>query len=171
MSPDGPSWFPVDRIFAGAGGWYIGRRDGFAVGPYLSAEAAQAEAAALRRRLEGGGTVRDLLDVVRELLEARQPEATRPRRYGRMEPPRRGEPPRLGYRSPHLFAVYGRWYFVTREGIDVGPYPTRAAAAGARDRLLVQLQRCGTDTERRQAIVDFMTAARAGPKPPSAAES
>jgi len=31
-------------------------------------------------------------------------------------------------RSERVFSAGGQWYFQTREGIDVGPYPTREAA-------------------------------------------
>ena len=37
----------------------------------------------------------------------------------------------------------GKWYFATREGIDVGPYPSRAAAEAGSARLAKMLH--GTD--------------------------
>ncbi len=158
MSRVGPGWFAADQIFEGSGGWYIGSRDGFSIGPYLSAGAARADVAELRRRLAigGGAGVHDVLNVVRELLEGRQADVERGRRFGRMHPARAGEPPRLGYRSPRLFALYGRWYFLTREGIDVGPYPSKDHADQGQQRLVALLRGCASDEERRRAIVDFV---------------
>jgi len=38
-------------------------------------------------------------------------------------------------RSERVFGAGGQWYFQTREGIDVGPYPTREAAEAEAARL------------------------------------
>lgn len=158
MSPVGPRWFAADQVFEGSGGWYIGSRDGFSIGPYDSKSAAYDEVAELRRRLTDAGQARvgEILGVVRELIEDRQAGSARAPRFGRMDPVRSGEPPRLGYRSPRLFALYGKWYFLTREGIDVGPYPSKDAADQGQQRLVHLLRGCRDDRERRRTIVDFM---------------
>lgn len=162
MAGISPSWFAVDEVFEGRGGWYIGARDGFSIGPYDSPDAAHDEASDMRRRMADAGSVRDVLRVVTDVLERRQDNATRPRTFGRMLPARAGELPRLGYRTPRLFAVYGKWYFTTREGVDVGPYGSRASAERGQRELVVQLQGCDTDRQRWHTIVEFM-AAGAGP--------
>jgi hypothetical protein len=38
-------------------------------------------------------------------------------------------------RSDRVFAAAGLWFFRTREGIDVGPYPDRERATVEADRL------------------------------------
>lgn len=156
----GPSWFTIDQVFKGIGGWYVGSRDGFSIGPYHTEQEARAEAGELGRRLDEAGNVSDVLQLVCQVLEKRQQNSAGQRRFGRMNPVRAGEPARLGYRSPRRFALYGRWYFMTREGIDVGPYPSREAAEQAETRLVERLLRCENERERRSAIYEFVAASR-----------
>lgn len=155
----GPSWFAADQVFEGNGGWYIGSREGFSIGPYETMAAAQATVEELRRQLADSGSVRvgELLRVVRRLVDERQGDVVRRSSYGRMSPARAGELARLGHRSPGLFVLYGRWYFVTREGIDVGPYPSSSAAEDGRRRLVATLAGCDTLRQRRRVIAEFMT--------------
>jgi hypothetical protein len=42
-----------------------------------------------------------------------------------MPPHRRGEPPERHFRSERVVMARGRWYVVTRERVDVGPYDTK----------------------------------------------
>lgn len=158
MAGVGPSWFAADQVFEGNGGWYVGSRDGFSIGPYDSESAAQAEAAELRRHVAGTRNVSEMLNAVRRLIEMRQQQPVGERTRGRLSPVRDGEPPRIGERSPRFFVLYGKWYFMTREGIDVGPYASKDAAAREQQRLLDLLQGCQGNGERRRAIFEFMTA-------------
>jgi hypothetical protein len=48
---------------------------------------------------------------------------------------RRGEPPERYGRSERVVLARGRWYVMTRERIDVGPYATREEAESAADQL------------------------------------
>lgn len=48
---------------------------------------------------------------------------------------RRGEPPERRSRSERVVMARGRWYVVTRERIDVGPYATKEEAQSAADQL------------------------------------
>ena len=41
---------------------------------------------------------------------------------------RSGETDKVRFRGDHVFPAHGKWYFNTREGIDVGPFDTRADA-------------------------------------------
>ncbi len=41
---------------------------------------------------------------------------------------RRDETPRTWFRSDAVFSCNGRWYFHTREGIDIGPYDSQTEA-------------------------------------------
>jgi hypothetical protein len=41
---------------------------------------------------------------------------------------RSGEPDKMRFRGSHVFPAHGKWYFNTREGIDVGPFDTRGEA-------------------------------------------
>ncbi|HTO59037.1 MAG TPA: DUF6316 family protein [Pseudomonadales bacterium] len=43
-------------------------------------------------------------------------------------PSRAGEPDKMRFRGSHVFPAHGKWYFNTREGIDVGPFETRSDA-------------------------------------------
>jgi hypothetical protein len=54
---------------------------------------------------------------------------------------RNGETPLRRFRAPdRCFQSNGQWYFATREGIDVGPFRTRAAAEAAVARLTQHLR-------------------------------
>jgi hypothetical protein len=48
---------------------------------------------------------------------------------------RKGEPPERHFRSDRVVMARGRWYVVTRERIDVGPYDTKEAAETAAQQL------------------------------------
>ena len=53
---------------------------------------------------------------------------------------RDGEAPKSHYRADdRCFMSNGKWFFSTREGIDVGPYASREAAEFAIARLIKQL--------------------------------
>ncbi|MEM1434612.1 MAG: DUF6316 family protein [Pseudomonadota bacterium] len=57
---------------------------------------------------------------------------------------REGETARLWFRTGREFHVDGQWYFATREGIDVGPYPTQVEAQVEAALLLRQLENLPT---------------------------
>ena len=44
---------------------------------------------------------------------------------------RRGDPPERHFRSDRVVVARGRWFVVTRERIDVGPYASKEAAESA----------------------------------------
>jgi hypothetical protein len=48
---------------------------------------------------------------------------------------RKGEPAERHSRSERVVMARGRWYVVTRERVDVGPYDTREAAEIAAEHL------------------------------------
>lgn len=43
-------------------------------------------------------------------------------------PSRAGEPDVTRFRGSYVFPAHGKYYFNTREGVDVGPFDTRADA-------------------------------------------
>ena len=43
-------------------------------------------------------------------------------------PSRSGEPDQMRFRGSHVFPAGGKWFFNTREQIDVGPFDTREEA-------------------------------------------
>jgi hypothetical protein len=43
-------------------------------------------------------------------------------------PSRSGESDRVRFRNNHVFVSHDKWYFTTREAVDVGPFETRADA-------------------------------------------
>jgi hypothetical protein len=49
------------------------------------------------------------------------------------------------FRTDRVFNADGRWYFQTREGIDVGPYPSKETASAEAARL-ARLHRRATRT-------------------------
>ena len=62
---------------------------------------------------------------------------------------RKNEDPRLWFRSERLFRCNGHWYFHTREGFAVGPYPSRVAAEVDSGLLIEKLRNTPVD----QALV------------------
>ena len=67
---------------------------------------------------------------------------------------RRGETQTLWFRTGRVVRVDGRWYFNTREGIDVGPYATELEAEIEAE-LLVQALRDVSPEDAPRAIRDF----------------
>jgi hypothetical protein len=53
------------------------------------------------------------------------------------------------FRSDRCVLVNGAWFVATREGVDVGPYPTRTEAEAASARLAQLLVRADAGTARR----------------------
>ena len=43
-------------------------------------------------------------------------------------PSRSGEPEKMRFRGSHVFPAGGKWYFNTREQIDVGPFDSKEEA-------------------------------------------
>jgi hypothetical protein len=67
------------------------------------------------------------------------------------------EPPKNYFRSAdRCFQMNGEWFFATREGIDVGPYATREAAAFAVARLIKMLQGIDDPIAAKKIIREFM---------------
>ncbi len=52
---------------------------------------------------------------------------------------RSGEPEKMRFRGSHVFPAHGKWYFNTREGIDVGPFDSRPEAEINSTRLRIVL--------------------------------
>jgi hypothetical protein len=50
----------------------------------------------------------------------------------------------------------GEWFFATREGIDIGPYPTREAAAFGVARFIKMVQGVEEPIAARKIIREFM---------------
>jgi hypothetical protein len=73
---------------------------------------------------------------------------------------RTDEPPRHHFRSDRCLVMNGAWYIATREGVDVGPYPTRAGAETAARNLIAML-RAVDDPARARADVQAFARRRA----------
>ena len=69
---------------------------------------------------------------------------------------RRGESPRPRFRGTQLFPAGGKWYFNTREGLDVGPFETRADAQINSTRLRLVLAKIKDPELVRTVIVRYM---------------
>jgi hypothetical protein len=71
---------------------------------------------------------------------------------------RRGETPRTYYRADdRCFTSDDKWYFATREGVDVGPYATREAAKAGIGRLIMLLEDAKGDPDAAMKIIqDFV---------------
>ena len=63
---------------------------------------------------------------------------------------------RLWFRSARVFASQGRWYFHTREGIDMGPYDTQFAAEVEAEMLKSLLLEQSSGADGRQVIREFL---------------
>jgi len=70
---------------------------------------------------------------------------------------RANEQPKSHFRSAdRCFQMNGEWFFATREGIDVGPYATRDAAAFGVARLIKMLQGVDDPIATNKIIREFM---------------
>jgi hypothetical protein len=65
---------------------------------------------------------------------------------------------RLWFRSPRVFCSDGRWYFHTREGIDLGPYESQFEAEIESEMLRELLQRSATRQGAVSVIREFLLA-------------
>ena len=70
---------------------------------------------------------------------------------------RQGESPKTYFRAGgRSLLADGSWYFATREGIDVGPYPTRQAAEAGSVRLAKLLRGQDDPIAIQKIIREFM---------------
>ena len=70
---------------------------------------------------------------------------------------RNGESPKTYFRSGgRSLLADGHWYFATREGVDVGPYPTREAAEAGSKRLAKMLHGINDSVASQKIIREFM---------------
>jgi len=70
---------------------------------------------------------------------------------------RTNEPPKTHFRSgDRCFKTNGEWYFATREGVEVGPYRSREAAAIAAGRLIKTRQGVHDPIAVQKVIREFM---------------
>lgn len=60
-----------------------------------------------------------------------------------MQGNRRGETDGVHFRSGRVFCVDNDWYYSTREGEDIGPFPTKAEAEVALTLFLRELSPAG----------------------------
>jgi len=70
-------------------------------------------------------------------------------------PSRVGEPEKMRFRGSHVFPAGGKWYFNTREGIDVGPFDSRADAEINSTRLRLVLTKIDDPELARTVIARF----------------
>lgn len=158
MSQTTPSWFAADRIFEGTDGWYIGSPNNFCVGPYAERGAARAGSQKVRARLARARNVGEMLRIVRTFVNAESNGPGTPPANARtaVQRVRSGEAPRFWFRSDRCFASEELWFFSTREGIDVGPYESRDAAARDARRLARLLRRAESAEQAVREIREFM---------------
>jgi hypothetical protein len=62
---------------------------------------------------------------------------------------------RLWFRSPRVFAGNGKWYFHTREGLDLGPYDSRFEAEVEAEILAELLGQCADGATAGRLIREF----------------
>jgi hypothetical protein len=149
-----PSWFAADVTFEGADGWYIGSQNGFSLGPYCNEQTAKMQSAEVQQRLARAKDGGDRLRIVRTFLagqkDRKDPSADQ-------HPVRSGEAIRMWFRSDRCFTVGDhQWYFLTREGIDVGPYDSKFEAETEARRLIRLLKKCDTEEQLRLTIYEFV---------------
>ncbi len=73
-----------------------------------------------------------------------------------MQVGRHNELTRTWFRSDPVFSCNGRWYFHTREGIDVGPYDSQLEAEVESGMLRQLLKRHGMERRAREVLRDFI---------------
>jgi hypothetical protein len=79
--------------------------------------------------------------------------------------PRRGEPiPPSQTRSHRFVETAEGWYFKTREGIAVGPYPTEFDAEVCASLLTARLAQLDKSVDVRAVIHDFLSDPTSGPR-------
>ena len=66
---------------------------------------------------------------------------------------RAGEQDKMRFRGSHVFPAHGKWYFNTREGVDVGPFESRNAAEINSTRLRLVLAKID-DRELARTVVE-----------------
>jgi hypothetical protein len=69
---------------------------------------------------------------------------------------RKNERPCAWFRSDRVFASDGRWYFSTREGIDLGPYDTPAEARMHVEALCERLRSMCPGRQSRAVVCEFI---------------
>src|SRR5262244_3809468 len=72
--------------------------------------------------------------------------------FGAAMASRAGEPDKMRFRGSHVFPAHGKWYFNTREGIDVGPFDTRSDAEINSTRLRLVLAKI-TDKDLARTVI------------------
>ncbi|MCP5180791.1 MAG: hypothetical protein H6993_18155 [Pseudomonadales bacterium] len=77
-----------------------------------------------------------------------------------MQVHRRNEPDHAWFRSQRTFASDGFWYFSTREGIELGPYPSHADADRDARRLRDRLAPMCPGKQSKVVICAFIVEAR-----------
>lgn len=176
MVPIAPAWFAADQIFNTRSGWFIGSPTGFSVGPYPDRRHAERHSQSLMSKLGRCADTTEVVRVVRRFFHDQHHKHGRLLRTGTAgvnltdgstssPPVRSGESRRVWFRTNRFFSVGDRWYFATREAVEVGPYLTRADAEADAQRLLEVLQVTPTAPERRLVIKLF--AGRLAGKAPS----
>lgn len=144
------SWFAADEFFQRKDGWYVGSRNGLRIGPYPNRQTAQVQSAEAQRELARAKTGSDRVRIVSRLIAAQKAADA-----GHVQV-RQGESPHTRFRTERCFSTEGRWYFSTREGLDVGPYDTKSAAETDARRLVRLLRKCTTDEQCILAIYEFV---------------
>lgn len=167
MPADMPHWFAADRVFQAPDGWYIGDPAGYRVGPYQRRAMAEVRSQQISAHLSRCDATLQRVRMVRRFLHAETRDSRRrvltsatPGRALDLETrqqsvTRSGEQHPVRFRTNRFFNAGGRWYFTTREGIDVGPYDTRAAAERDAGRLIQLLLRTDTQAQARLTIQQF----------------
>jgi hypothetical protein len=87
--------------------------------------------------------------------------------YARCMENRHGEPAKTYFRSNgRATLIQGKWYFATREGIDVGPYESQKQAEAASARLAAALNGVDDPIAVEKIIREFMYLKRADVRMP-----
>lgn len=167
-----PAWFKADNVFSHRGRWYFGCQNSLHVGPYRDRKTAEATSLKVTARLRSLRSERQRLDYVRDLLRdewtaiAPKQKPGEPRgRAARGEagvdlsPPvptvRAGETQRSWFRSERFFAVEGVWFFTTREGVEVGPFSSKAEAQHHERRLVKLLAKAETPHQAHRIAYEY----------------
>ena len=137
MHSSTPAWFSVEKTFQIGRGWYIGDIDALNIGPYSSQSEAEHSGQTISRRIAAVKTSEAKNALIREFLQEEWEKVDKTRSAeGRKSVSdqqseysvRNDERAKNWFRADRIYNVSSEWFFSTREGIQIGPFPTREEA-------------------------------------------
>lgn len=147
-----PQWFSAHQTFRSGDGWYIGSAKSLSIGPFASEFSAEIGSRTVSSRLRKARDLPEMTRVLRSFLGTEGVQKSQPQSLQI----RAGEELREWPRKKRVFQLDSLWFISTREGIDVGPYESSAAADREAAQLIDLIASLKGIESRRIAIFEFM---------------